>query len=152
MRVGESYPGPRRAEPPTRLRSRECVLEPAWIVDGMNVIGSRPNGWWRDRPAAMRALVGRLERFAAAEDVAVTVIFDGRPVPVDAGRVQVVFASRSGQNAADDDIAALVAGSPKPGALRVVTSDATLKGRVEAAGGEVEGAGAFLRRLDDAAP
>ncbi len=107
----------------------------------MNVIGSRPNGWWRDRPAAMRRLVERLERFAADEDVPVTVVFDGRPVPVDAGRVQVVFASRSGPNAADDDIAALVAGSPKPAALRVVTSDTTLAGRVQAAGGEVEGAG-----------
>ena len=125
------------------------MLEPAWIVDGMNVIGSRPNGWWRDRPAAMRGLVERLERFAAAEDVPVTVVFDGRPVPIDAGRVQVVFASRSGANAADDDIAALVAGSPKPAALRVVTSDATLRSRVEAAGGQVEGAGAFLQRLDE---
>ena len=28
-----------------------------WIVDGMNVIGSRPTGWWRDRPGAMRGLV-----------------------------------------------------------------------------------------------
>ena len=125
------------------------MLEPAWIVDGMNVIGSRPNGWWRDRPAAMRRLVERLERFATAEDVPVTVVFDGRPVPVDAGRVQVVFASRSGPNAADDDIAALVAGSPKPAALRVVTSDATLADRVQHAGGQVEGAGAFLRRLED---
>ena len=31
-----------------------------WIVDGMNVIGSRPNGWWRDRPGAMRALTDEL--------------------------------------------------------------------------------------------
>lgn len=125
------------------------MQEPAWVVDGMNVIGSRPDGWWRDRPAAMRALVDRLERFAGATAAPVTVVFDGRPVPVDAGRVQVVFASRSGRNAADDDIAALVANSPKPGALRVVTSDAELAARVRAAGGQVEGAGAFLGRLDE---
>ena len=31
-----------------------------WIVDGMNVIGSRPTGWWRDRPGAMRGLVAEL--------------------------------------------------------------------------------------------
>ena len=31
------------------------------IVDGMNVIGSRPDGWWRDRPGAMRRLVEKLE-------------------------------------------------------------------------------------------
>ena len=30
-----------------------------WIVDGMNLIGSRPDGWWRDRPGARRRLVGR---------------------------------------------------------------------------------------------
>ena len=31
-----------------------------WIVDGMNVIGSRPDGWWKDRSGAMVALVERL--------------------------------------------------------------------------------------------
>jgi hypothetical protein len=33
----------------------------ALIVDGMNVIGSVPDGWWRDRTGAMRRLLGRLE-------------------------------------------------------------------------------------------
>jgi len=36
------------------------------VVDGMNVIGSRPTGWWRDRPGAMAALVADLGRYAAA--------------------------------------------------------------------------------------
>ncbi len=36
------------------------------VVDGMNVIGSRPDGWWRDRAAAARRLVGRLEALAEA--------------------------------------------------------------------------------------
>ena len=31
------------------------------IVDGMNVLGSRPDGWWHDRPAAMAGLTRRLE-------------------------------------------------------------------------------------------
>ena len=45
-----------------------------WIVDGNNVMGSRPDGWWRDRRGAQRRLVGRLEDFAAARDEPVTVI------------------------------------------------------------------------------
>jgi hypothetical protein len=36
-----------------------------WIVDAMNVIGSRPDGWWRDRRAAMEALISDLDRWAA---------------------------------------------------------------------------------------
>ena len=32
-----------------------------WLVDGMNVIGSRPDGWWKDRHAAMAGLVESLE-------------------------------------------------------------------------------------------
>jgi len=31
-----------------------------WIVDGMNVIGSRPTGWWHDRPGAIQQLVHEL--------------------------------------------------------------------------------------------
>jgi hypothetical protein len=44
----------------------------------MNVIGSRPDGWWRDRRGAMRRLVESLERFAAAHpDDEVAVVLDG---------------------------------------------------------------------------
>jgi predicted RNA-binding protein with PIN domain len=122
-----------------------------WIVDGNNVMGSRPDGWWRDRRGAQRRLVERLEAFAAACDEPVTVIFDGRAHDAGGGsRVAVMFARRSGRDGADDDVAALVARHPDPGSLTVATSDAALAGRVRAAGGEVVGAGAFLRRLDDA--
>src|SRR5437660_1240678 len=53
----------------------------------MNVIGSRPDGWWRDRPGAMRALARRLEELAARTGDEVTVVFDGRPFDIDAGNV-----------------------------------------------------------------
>lgn len=115
-----------------------------WLVDGMNVIGSRPDGWWRDRPRAMRELVEELKRLQEP----VTVIFDGPPVEIDdTGEVEVVFASRSGRNAADDDIAARAADAQEP--LRVVTSDGELAERVRRSGVEVVGAGAFRRRLDE---
>ena len=107
----------------------------------MNVIGSRPTGWWRDRPAAMRALVDELRGLGEP----VTVVFDGRPFDLEAPGVDVRFAARRGRNAADDDIAALVADSNEP--LRVVTSDAELAERVRGHGAEVIGAGAFRARL-----
>jgi predicted RNA-binding protein with PIN domain len=120
-----------------------------WVVDGMNVIGSRPDGWWRDRPAAMRALVERLAAFARATGEPVTVFFDGRPTDTgDPGTVAVRFASRRGRNAADDEIAAFVAEAGEPGAVRVVTSDGELAQRVRSSGAEVAGAGEFRRRLD----
>jgi predicted RNA-binding protein with PIN domain len=119
------------------------------IVDGMNVIGSRADGWWRDRPGAMRALVELLAAWARAEGEALTVVFDGRPFELEEREgVEVLFASRVGRDAADDDIVALVRASDSPGELTVVTSDDDLARRVRALGAEVVGAGAFRRRLD----
>jgi len=118
-----------------------------WIVDGMNVIGSRPTGWWHDRPGAMQQLVHELQ----APDEPVTVVFDGRPFPVqDAGDVDVRFASRGGRNAADDDIVELVAAADDPTSLRVVTSDSELAARVRDLGAEVMGAKKFRELLDHA--
>jgi predicted RNA-binding protein with PIN domain len=117
-----------------------------WVVDGMNVIGSRPTGWWRDRRGAMRALVEELGKL----DEPVTVVFDGRPFDLEGDdNVTVLFASRHGHNAADDDIAALAADSTEP--LRVVTSDGDLAERVRRSGAEVMGAGTFRTRLDELA-
>jgi predicted RNA-binding protein with PIN domain len=112
------------------------------IVDGMNVIGSRPDGWWRDRRGAMRRLVEKLEGVDDYDSV--VVVLDGKPFDLDSEGVDVRFASRRGPNAADDDIAA-IAGQGDT----VVTSDADLESRVRANGASVIGAGAFRRRLDD---
>src|SRR4051812_25032330 len=105
------------------------------IVDGMNVIGSRPDGWWRDRHGAHRTLAGR----PPARGEPVTVVFDGAPHDIEAADgVEVLFAP-----VADDEIAARAA----PG-VTVVTSDRGLAERVRAAGGEVEPVKAFRERLD----
>jgi predicted RNA-binding protein with PIN domain len=116
-----------------------------WLVDGMNLIGSRPDGWWRDRPRAMRELVEDLRGLGEP----VTVVFDGRPFDLaESGPVEVRFASRRGRNAADDDIAQLVDEADEPQEWRVVTSDKDLGERVRARGAEVVGVGAFRRRLE----
>jgi predicted RNA-binding protein with PIN domain len=120
-----------------------------WIVDGNNVMGSRPDGWWRDRRAAQRRLVAQLEAFAAARREPVTVIFDGAEHAAGGGvRVAVRFARRRGRDAADDDVAALVASHPEPSSLVVATSDQALADRVRSAGARVVGAGELLRELD----
>ena len=115
-------------------------------VDGMNVVGSRPDGWWRDRPAAMRRLVERLVAYAEATGDEVAVIFDGRPVEVESGPVEVAFA-RGGRGAADDEIAARAG----PG-VTVVTSDRELRRRAADAGADVVSVRAFEARIRAAPP
>jgi predicted RNA-binding protein with PIN domain len=119
-----------------------------WLVDASNVIGSRPDGWWRDRAGATQRLLDALREFARGEDE-VVVVLDAGPAEW-AGRdgtFEVAIAPRRGRDAADDEIAARVAADAEPGSLRVVTSDAGLAARVRAAGAEVDGAGGFRRRL-----
>ena len=119
-----------------------------WVVDGMNVVGSIPDGWWRDRPGAMRRLVARLAELQSQSGERVTVVFDGRPFELDAAAVEVAFAPARGRDAADDEIVRRLAADGDPGSIRVVTSDATLAARARELGAEVVGAGTFRRRLD----
>ena len=125
-------------------------MDPRLVVDGNNVIGSRPDGWWRDRPGATRALVERLGAWVERAGDEVLVVFDGRrpdAMPAPPG-VEVRFAGPGGPNAADDVIAELVAADAEPASLRVVTSDAELARRVGEHGAEVLGARGFRDRLD----
>jgi predicted RNA-binding protein with PIN domain len=109
-----------------------------WIVDGMNVIGSRPDGWWRDRGRAMAALVNRLERWATAEGDDVTVVFE-RPLspPLESSVITVAHAPKPAPNSADDEIIRLVRADTNPSDIRVATSDRALSERVRAAGASV---------------
>jgi predicted RNA-binding protein with PIN domain len=120
-----------------------------WIVDGNNVMGSRPDGWWRDRGGAARALAGQVATFAAVTGEPVTLFFDGRERDLGQPGLDVVFADRPGRNAADQAIAERVEADAEPGDITVVTSDRELAARAHAAGAEVEGAGRFRARLDE---
>jgi predicted RNA-binding protein with PIN domain len=120
-----------------------------WMIDASNVIGVRPDGWWRDREGAARRLLDELREFAAGgEDV--IVVLDAGP-PDWAGRdgpLDVAIAPRRGRDAADDEIARRLDADPDPSSIRVVTSDAALAARARERGAEVEGAGTFRKRLD----
>lgn len=120
-----------------------------WIVDAMNVIGSRPDGWWKDRHGAMVVLVDRLERWAGASGDQVTVVLERPPkTPIDSSVIQVAHAPRAAANSADDEIVRLVQADPKPSEIRVVTSDKALTERVREAGASVYRAEAFRDLID----
>ena len=123
--------------------------DPLVVVDGNNVMGSRPDGWWKDRAGAAQRLVAQLGDWAASAGRDVLVVFDGAPpaAPAAPARVEVRFARRRGPDAADDDIAAFVAADAAPERLSVVTSDAGLARRVQAHGAEVVGARELLDQL-----
>ncbi len=120
-----------------------------WVVDGMNVIGTRPDAWWRDRDAAMARLVDMLERWVAYDGEDVTVVFERRPSPpIRSSVIEVTHAPRPKANAADDEIVRLIKNHANPASVRVVTSDRALADRVEALGATVEGAASFRARLE----
>jgi len=126
------------------------------IVDAMNVIGSRPDGWWRDRDGAARRLIGALQAFARRSGDRVAVVLDGRPLSdYPEGRhggVLVAYATRGGRNAADDRIVAEVERDRDPGSLTIVTSDRDLQSRVRARGASVESPSVLLSDLESASP
>jgi hypothetical protein len=128
----------------------------ALIVDVANVMGSRPDGWWRDRAGAATRLLGRL---AALPGVALTgpdggsvtctevvgvVEGQARDVPVPDG-VRVVRAPGSGDDALVECVEGLVAGNIP---ALVVTADRGLRDRLPD-GVAVAGPGWLLARLDE---
>ena len=120
-----------------------------WLVDGMNVIGTRPDGWWKDRHAAMVRLVDLLERWVAASGEEVTVVFEQRPSPpISSTVIEVAHAPRPRPHAADDEIARRLADDPEPASVRVVTSDRWLADRARAAGALVEPAESFRAQVE----
>jgi predicted RNA-binding protein with PIN domain len=120
-----------------------------WIVDAMNVIGSRPDGWWRDRRAAMETLIADLDRWAAARDDSVTVVFERPPQPpMKSSAVEIAFAPAAAPNSADDEIVRLVSGHRDASEIVVVTSDSELVERVRRAGATTHPAKTFRDVID----
>lgn len=125
------------------------------VVDAANVVGARPDGWWKDRAAAAARLLAGLDaavEHGVAEELTarhVVVVLEGRATAAaDARpeRLEVVRAERDGDAAIVDVVAAR-----RDDDLLVVTSDRALRERVEALGARTRGAG-WLRDLLDAVP
>lgn len=116
------------------------------VVDGANVVGSRPDGWWRDRPGAAARLHARLVT-SGPDDV--VLVLEGRAragVPEGrAGGVRVVHASGSGDDRIVGEVAALTGTGRR---VAVVTADRGLVDRVVALGAGVTGPGTLLDGLD----
>ncbi len=120
-----------------------------WFIDGMNVIGTRPDGWWKDRDRAMLGLVDLVERWAAAEGEDVTVVFERPPQPrISSTVIEIAHAPKPRANAADDEIVRRVTAEANPAAVRVVTSDRWLADQVRIAGATVESASSFRARVE----
>lgn len=120
----------------------------------MNVIGARPDGWWRDRTGAAVRLAGRLRLMAADTHDEVWLVLDGRPsarLPEETVEgVRIIYAARRGPNAADDRIVELLSGLDTPEEATVFTSDRELGERARERGATVRGASALLELLDRA--
>ena len=125
------------------------------FVDGNNVMGSRPDGWWRDRADAARRLVADIIPLATRHGGAWTIVFDGKEPPAMPPSPECLTAIHTGhrrRDGADDRIEELVREHPDRAALLVYTSDARLRNRVKALGAQVVGSGTLLRQLAPARP
>ncbi|MFV0451172.1 MAG: hypothetical protein ACK5LS_02835 [Propioniciclava sp.] len=71
------------------------------VVDAANVVGSRPDGWWKDRAGAAARLIGRLQADSLGFDQ-VIVVLEGQARAGAAerrGRLCVVHADADGDTA-----------------------------------------------------
>ena len=122
-----------------------------WIIDAYNVLGARPDGWWRNRMGALARLLDDIAAWRPAGET-VVVMIDGWPrteVPERSWNgLDVRYAHRRGPDGADNAIIEMVRESDDPSAMTVVTSDARLRSQVLELGAAVEGAGTFRERLD----
>jgi hypothetical protein len=124
-------------------------MRPLVVVDAANVVGSVPDGWWRDRVGATRRLRDALAVVATqgladapeglTPPLEVVLVVEGaaRPVAAEEGpeTVSVVAASGSG----DDAIVDVIAAAAPHRRTVAVTADRGLRDRVRALDAEVVG-------------
>ena len=104
------------------------------VVDAANVVGSRPDGWWKDRAGAARRLHEGLLVGDTPQDVVVLVLegaAKGGVRPGRDGHLRVVHAKGSGDDAIVDETRAAVERGDR---VTVVTADRFLRARVEGLG------------------
>lgn len=126
------------------------------VVDAANVVGSRPDGWWRDRAGATRRLLAKLfkSRESLEQPAEMVVVLEGTAKAAVAGAansefdgLRVVLADGSGDDAIVDVVAA-AAEEDSHRSITVVTSDRGLRDRVEALGAGTVGPRWLLDRIE----
>jgi hypothetical protein len=143
---GETHPCGDSDVRPGDLGPRDPVR--MLVIDAANVIGSRPTGWWRDRPGATRDFTERVRATVTAGRLGppVTIVLEGQARAgadeADVDGVEVVHAPGEG----DDRIAAIAEANRD---VVVVTADRELAERVRAANAEVVGPSWLLDQLVD---
>ncbi len=133
------------------------TVRPAVVVDAANVVGSVPDGWWKDRAGAAARLRARLEGLAISAgdlelggdawfpEVSMVVEGQARGIDDDASAVAIIRAEAAGDDAIVAEVERRVAGAET---VVAVTSDRELRERVERAGaGQVRSAGWLLETL-----
>lgn len=119
------------------------------VVDGNNVIGATVDGWWRDRPAAARRLLVRLQCYQRRTCNVIVLVLDVPQPDLPEGHhdgVAVRYPERAGRDAADHCILEFLDGHTED-PIEVVTSDRALADGAGRRLAGVIGAGAFLGRL-----
>src|SRR5688572_13217483 len=118
------------------------------VVDAANVVGSKPDGWWKDRAGAARRLHEKLLVADLPYDEVVLVVEGAAKAGVRPGRdghVRTVHAKGSGDDAiVDETRAAIDAGNR----VVVVTADRFLRSRVEGLGAMAMSPSWLLDHLD----
>jgi predicted RNA-binding protein with PIN domain len=117
------------------------------VVDGANVVGARPDGWWKDRAGAARRLHDQLLVADIDHDVVVLVLEGQAKGGVRAGRdahVRTVHAPRDGDATIVEEARRAVDRGDR---VVVVTADRALDARVHGAGATTMGSSWLLDRL-----
>ena len=129
------------------------AMKPTVLVDGNNVMGARPDGWWRNRAEAAQRLAAEIAPLVLGGGRAWTIVFDGPTPPGMASPPEglvVVHAGHSRRDGADDRIVELLGALPDPASALVYTSDSALRARARALGARVAGARALLEEIASA--
>jgi uncharacterized protein YaiI (UPF0178 family) len=121
-----------------------------WLVDAMNVIGTRPDRWWKDRHGAILRLIDEVERWVAASGEDVTLVLERPPSPPIASPViEIAHAPRAGPDAADDEIVRRLRAEEHPEQVYVVTSDNKLADQARSFDATVVPASSFRSRIEE---